>query len=450
MLDKYRYVILTIIVLLGFGLRFYGATTINPNWDEEEFFQSAERISFSPVNPNLPLVDKEYPSPITYKYLIKLGWLFFGKSDLGGRLPFVILGALTIWAVYMLTNLALGNKVALLACLLLAISQYHIGATRIADDCAPLLFLSTLSMFIFFKALSNRDKKLILLNGLIIGVGFWFKESIFFLIPIYIIFLAMQADFREWLKNKHVWFSFILAISLALPLIFLNLIQNAPRFGYIVYETGWGLSINALGLYIGEIFLLIINRFNPALFDFVAGTLDIEYPMLNWIMGIIILIAVVISGKKKQPFIKLLMICFLFNFIIFSFLRNTGDMDVKFNSPWSMASLDWGVLAFIPGIILAANMLYSFLIKRKRNLILTAFLVVFLLANTVRFISFPLNCFVPIKGYAVKEWYGLVNEYYLSQNPDKARDILERIYRIADDDSPYKEKVAAAINQIKN
>lgn len=447
--NRGEFIIVFFIFLLGFGLRFYAATTIPLNWDESEFFNAARKISFNPTALNLPLVDKDYPSPIAYKYLIKSG-IVFEDSALAGRLPFVLLGSFTILLVYFLTKLALGKGVGFLAAFLLAISQFHIGSTRIADDVAPLLFLSVLSLFIFYKSLHNSDSKLLLLNGLVIGVGFWFKENMFFLIPIYIIFLAIHPDFRKELKNKYVWFSFALAVSLALPLIFLDFIQKVPRFGYISYETGWGLSINALGLYAGEVFLFISHRFKPALFDFVAGTLDIEYPMVNWLMGTIILISVAMSLKKKNFFIRLLVVIFLFNFILFSFLRNTGDMDVKFNSPWSMASLDWGVLAFIPGLILAANMIYSFFIRQKRNIVLITFLIIFLLSNTIRFINFPLNCFVPIKGYAVREWYRLVNKYYLTQYPDKALRILERISKITDDDSPYKKKVAAAIDQIKS
>ena len=343
MIEKYRRIILFVILMMGFTLRFYTAASIPPVYDEMDDLPSAEKISLNINSLNLPLVDTRRESaPIAFKYIARVGWYVFGDSLLGARLPFVILGTLIILLVYFLTASVLGVRVGLLAALLLSISHYDIGTSRVANINPPQVFFFVLSLLIFYKAITTSNKKLMLLNGLIMGMGFWVKESVSFLMPIYFIFLLVCDNYKHWLRNKYLWISFVIAFCVMLPLILLNLDSEVPRFSHVRSEAAIGVSMNAIGFYLGEIILLIMKLF-PEMFNHVVSSLDMEYPIVNFVFGFLILLAVSTSIKKKDPFIRLLMVAFMFNFIVFSLLRRGNII----NSFCSIGSFDWSILGLV-------------------------------------------------------------------------------------------------------
>jgi len=444
MVGKYQVIILISILILGFSLNFYAANTAPITWDEKHDFPGVRQISFNRNNFHLPLVDRYGNGNIAFKYLIRLGWDIFGETLLGARIPSVIIGTLTILAVYLLTKIALSVEVALFASFLLAISQYHIGICRSANYSSPHLLFVTISLLLFYKSILNSNKKLLMINGLIIGIGFWVKEGMIFLIPIYFLFLLTSSQFREWLKNKYFWLSLSVSFCIIFLIAFMSLKLHVHRIDYARSVISFGPSINALGFYLGELILLMIRPF-PGFFRYVVNSMDGELPLVNFIFGIVILLAVIKSMRDKNPFIRLLLVCFLFNFAVLCFMRKGDDI----NSFWSIGALNWSCLGFIPGVVLAANMLWNFTIRYKNlGKILLTFLIVFMLMRTMDFVSYPLNCYFPAKDFFLERSLGFA-EYGLEDGDvGFAKDLFKRIYNNTDNKPEYKRQAALKLAEI--
>jgi hypothetical protein len=445
-LYKYRKVILLFILLLAFGLRFYGALSIPAHEDNLiHDFPSARKISLEPGNFNIPLVETMAESSgMGWKYLIRIGWYLFGDSLIGARLPFIILGVATIFLVYLLVNYGLGNSVALFSSFLLAISSYHIGLTRNVDDVSVGCFFALGSLFLLYQAVQKSKPKLLLVNGLLIGLSLWLKEINIFLIPITIIFLYSLPQYKGWLKNGYLWLSFFLAFMVALPLIVLNLNPEVTRFNYIMNQADFGLSINAIGFYLGELILLALKPF-PDLFSKIAVTVDEARPFVNFLLGGVILASVVFSFRDRRPFIRLLLVTFLFNFAVFSIISHID----KSSWYWTMESSDWSAMSFIPGVILAANMLIVFLRKYKiKAALLSGVLLFFVFIRSGAIVTYPLNYYFPTRDFYIKRFLleddswmvksDFINEANVNKIKKTKKDVLKRIYDFYDQNYFYK------------
>jgi 4-amino-4-deoxy-L-arabinose transferase-like glycosyltransferase len=463
-LKKQKKIILFVIILTGFILRFYPAVSVPITWDEEMGIKSVQNISFDYDNLQLPLIDETAPaeetSPMATKYIVKLWWLIFGDSLLVTRLLFIIFHLLTILIVYFLTKNTLGIRVALLSSLLLSISQFNVALGRTISHDSIHMFFVLLSIFLFYKAFEQSDKNSMILNGLIIGIGFWVKESMFFLVPIYLIFLLNQPNGRKQLKNKYLWFSFCLAFLISLPLLILKLDINSSRREYFFYVVSFGPSLNSIGFYLGELILggvkwatslgfldSLAGKLTPiswiegggTFFQRVADTLTRETPPVNFMLGIIILIAAVKSIFYKMPLIRLLLICFLFNFLLFSFIRKADVID----GVWSFGSLEWGVMGFFPGVILASNVLINYFKKnKKKGIILIGLLILFVFARTFNMAVCPLCCYFPTKEKCMSDYIGDSERFLKTGKTKLAKNTLKKVYQCTDE-MPGRKKGAA-------
>jgi len=429
---------LFIILFVGFALRFYGAKTIPLTNDEYDDFKSAESLSLCLKNGNFPMIDNKNAGLMGGRYIVYAGWTIFGRSTLGARLPFVIMGIFTIFIVYLSIKPILGNRVAFLTSTFLSISQWHVGMTRIANM-APFELLAILSLFLFYKGISTNNNKLILLNGIVIGVAFFLEEHILILILVYIVFLYFSR-YRYKLRNKYLWFSFTITLLLISPLLFVLFSPDSLRIKYIDKAICAGPSLNAIGIYIGELIFLLIKPFH-SLFDYAAHVTENEYPMANFVFGLLVLIALLKSLKERNSFVRLLVVWFLTNFVFFSFFRCCNNA----NTIWSLGSLEWSCLTFIPGVILCAKMINSFIqVNRRRGYLLLFLLVGFMLFRTTGMVLYPLNCYFPIRITQINMQFDDIEDFIKNNDYKTAEDRLLRIYKVSNK-SPYIKKRAALI-----
>ncbi len=144
--------LLTLILLLGFGLRLYRLSEQNIWWDEGHAVWAARqslaqttRITAQDVHPPL------------YLWMLH-GWLrLVGTGELAVRYLSLIGGLLTVALVGVLARRLFGRPAALLASLLTATARFHIWWSQEARMYVWAAFFALLSVYLFSRLRHNRN-----------------------------------------------------------------------------------------------------------------------------------------------------------------------------------------------------------------------------------------------------------------------------------------------------
>lgn len=156
--------LLALIVLIGFILRFHQLAENPPglDWDEANAIYNGYSIATTGKDEFI----KPYPFlfralngfvPPVLIYLDSLSVKLFGLNEFAARFPTAFLGTLSIIGIYWLVLLAGGDKkLALITGLLLAVSPWHIGYSRVGTFAGlPLVFVIFGSCF-FIKGVTRH------------------------------------------------------------------------------------------------------------------------------------------------------------------------------------------------------------------------------------------------------------------------------------------------------
>lgn len=164
-----------------------------------------------------------------YFYLTVLSQLLFGFNEFSTRLPSALFGVLAVVATYFLAKKLFDKKTAYVASFLLAISPWHIVASRNAFESDVMIFFITLGTYLFFRGFENR--RYFIFSALSFVTCFYFYRSSWTFVPLFL--LTLVYFFRKELKKVRFSFKkyFLLVMLLLLPLIPVILtIQGQSRF----------------------------------------------------------------------------------------------------------------------------------------------------------------------------------------------------------------------------
>jgi len=179
-MSKKEKIFLALIFLLAFGIRLINVGN-HPTFISDEASIGYNAWSILKTGRDewekfLPLSFKafgEYKLPL-YVYLLVPFVKIFGLNELAVRLPSVVFGSFTVIAVYFLVReLFLDKKweAPLIASFLLAISPWHIQASRMALEANLSLFLVVLGAVLFLKGLGSR--KFLLFSFIVFALSFY-------------------------------------------------------------------------------------------------------------------------------------------------------------------------------------------------------------------------------------------------------------------------------------
>lgn len=158
--------ILTIILFLGFFLRFYRLSSIpnGPEWDEASIGYNAFSIAktgFDEWGNKLPLIFPafgDFKNPV-YIYLSALVIKFIGLSIFSTRFINAFSGSLLILIWYLIAKISTKNeKISLLTAFFLAVSPFGVFFSRIAGD-GIIFSVFLISLGIMFELLYLERKK---------------------------------------------------------------------------------------------------------------------------------------------------------------------------------------------------------------------------------------------------------------------------------------------------
>ncbi len=380
-----------VIFALGLFLRIYGCLSVHYfSLDEDRWRSLAEEISFVPATFHLVIHGDHHPC--LEVYIIKLSTILFNKqfftflpaavaARASYRLLQVLLCSTTILVIYRLAYNTLGKQAALVSSFLLAVSQFHIHLSRTIVQIGPLLFFAAVSLLFFWKSLTNN--KFILLTGASLGLAYLSEESAAFLLMIFVAYLLFTRRLLRWLHKWETYAAILIFAILISPDLYWNFTTHGSNMIQHLGKAGRfnGISLLSTSLYLGELFLWFAPDINALIGGIGKGHVwPLEYPPMNWVLGIICLVAVLAAVyERRNDFVRFMLTVFAFVFFFFTIFASKG--------PLGNFSYYWASISTIPAIILAGALLSKMLSAQAWARWLSGLTFAYLTVSAVAFLS---------------------------------------------------------------
>lgn len=355
--------LLTVIFVLAFFLRFYDSWMPYFIDDDTDWILFANSISFNPKDLCLLPFGSGH-GPLT-AYLVKISGLLFGEHAFGWRVFSVVFGFLIIIMIYLLTKEGLGKREALFAAFLSSVNILFIFYSKYATDDIYSLFFFALTILFFWRALARESFAYVFLTGAALGFGLLTKESIALLFPVFLIFILGSDKFRVWLRKKEVYLSICLAFLISAPYLYWLFKHKLYFFLPGVKEAG--LWFKFLNFPSAIIYLFLGHPELPFNKEYALG-----YHYIGPVIGLICFLGVIYSLKNlKNEFIRLMNL--LFCSIVFCEILFFKGIPRQF------------IIIVIPGIILGASLLTKLWDKGALIKVIIAALLTCSLIYSLRF-----------------------------------------------------------------
>lgn len=197
------------IFILAFVLRIYklGSFPVGFHVDEAKVGWNALSILKTGRDDKGNLLSLYYntfgdfrPTGIFYATIPSI--ILFGRNEFAVRFPAALLGALTIFPLYLLVleiNKDKNKKVALVATILLALSPWHISVSRATSEVVISMFIALWGIYYFLKGIDTKERKHFILSVLLIVLSYFFYHSIRVLAPLFLfaIILYKKAFYKK-------------------------------------------------------------------------------------------------------------------------------------------------------------------------------------------------------------------------------------------------------------
>jgi len=162
--------------------------------------------------------------PTGLLYLIIPFLMVFGKTIFAVRLPFALIGSLTMFPIVFVLkelnkkNIALG----IMASIFLALNPWHIIASRSSSESVISIFFSLWGTYFLFKSFRQKDYKNVVYSVVFFVLSYFFYHSIRILAPAFV--LAIILTKRCCLREKVFYFQpmIIFLILLVTTLLFMS------------------------------------------------------------------------------------------------------------------------------------------------------------------------------------------------------------------------------------
>lgn len=215
-----QYLMLTVITLLAFAMRFYklGEWSF---WIDEIFTIN---------HTNMVMRERILSAPLSI-WLTAGSLELFGTHHWSARLAPALIGILTIPSLYFPVKKLFGAGVALLAMFLLAISPWHLHWSQNARFYTALVLFYTLALVAFYFWLEQDRIRYLVISGVFLFLAVQERSMALFIVPVIVIYagllLILPFGMPKGLRWRNILLLGIPGFLFALYLIFgTNLIQG--------------------------------------------------------------------------------------------------------------------------------------------------------------------------------------------------------------------------------
>lgn len=166
----------------------------------------------------------------------------FGNNEFAVRFPSALLGALTVFPLYLFVleifkrkttqNSVQNHAIPLLAVLLLSVSLWHINVSRATSEVVISLFLALSGLYFFLRFINEGRKKSLYFGFLFLISSYFFYHSVRILVPLFVgVILVYYWKNLKWEQKRFAIGGFVI-LSLATFLFALNP-QARGRFAQV-------------------------------------------------------------------------------------------------------------------------------------------------------------------------------------------------------------------------
>lgn len=309
------YTTVLFIFLLSLSLfRIYyitnGPLDLSP--DEAHYWEWSRRLDLS-----------YYSKGPMIAYMIFLGTFIFGDTVLGIRIMAVIFSAMSSYILYILGKNLYDAKVGLFSAILIQFIPLFSAYGVIFTIDSPFIFFWVLSLYLFWKAISEERKEFWPALGLSVGVGLLTKYTMAFFYLCAFLFLLLSKKYRKILFTASPYLSLIISLLVFSPVIIWNSCHD-----WVTFKHTAGQAHLAEGIRISF----------KSFFEFLGSQVGVITPFL-----FVLMIFSTLKLKIKNGLQGNFLFWFSIPLIIFFFLKS---LQAKVQANWALTGYITSVIAF--------------------------------------------------------------------------------------------------------
>ena len=165
-LDAWSGIALGLLLVSALGLRLYA---LDSGMWTDELLTYVQYMSWSPGE--IVTTYDNQANHVLYTLLARLSFLTFGEGVWALRLPAVLFGVGSVWALYLFASEVATRREGLLSAALLTFSYHHVWFSQNARGYTGLLFWTLLSSWLLVRAVRGGHVRLWLLYALAVSLG---------------------------------------------------------------------------------------------------------------------------------------------------------------------------------------------------------------------------------------------------------------------------------------
>jgi mannosyltransferase len=190
-MTRFSWTILVALTLVALALRFWSLNS--ELWlDEVLTLTEYVRLPFGEIITRFGSQNQH----MLYSVLARVSVSALGESAWALRLPSVVFGIASIWALFLLGRRMVGEGEALFACALMTVSYHHIWFSQNARGYTGLLFFAILATWLWIRARSEGGWTWWIAYSIAVALGMWTHMTMVFVV------LTHALLFAAWLAVK--------------------------------------------------------------------------------------------------------------------------------------------------------------------------------------------------------------------------------------------------------
>jgi hypothetical protein len=188
---------LAVLSVIALGLRLWQLNT-DLWFDELLTLLNYLRLPLGDIVTSLP----DQNNHLLFSVLSYASVSLFGESAWAVRLPSVLFGVMSLWALFLLGRRVIGTREALLACALMTFSYHHIWFSQNARGYMALLFFSLLATWLWLEALQRDTWPWWIFYAVVVTGGMLSHMTMAFVVAAHFVLYLAMLWFRSRRKSQ--------------------------------------------------------------------------------------------------------------------------------------------------------------------------------------------------------------------------------------------------------